>query len=360
MNRHIINTLFLACFAAYAAQSHAQENANEFVPGDDGYDWVQLTSGEWLKGELTGFFEDTIEFDSEILDDLTIDREDVARFFGSRQFSARMRGGAIYSGQVTVNESDVIILNGDEEAVFSREDLVALTLSAERERDRWSGDLSLGTNVRRGNNDFVEYNMIAGLERRTANSRGFIDYIGTFNETEGEQTANNHRVNFTFDRFSGTRFFWRPLNGQYFRDPFQNISDQLTLETGLGYEILNSSKTEWEVYAGVGVTSVQRVSVEAGQDRKSRSPSSTIGMDLDTEITSWMDYLLSFQATFVDEASGQYQHHLLTTLSTDLIGDIDFDVSLVWDRTEKPPPDASGETPEKDDFRLLIGIGFDF
>jgi hypothetical protein len=35
-------------------------------------------------------------------------------------------------------------------------------------------------------------------------------------------------------------------------------------------------------------------------------------------------------------------------------------VSLVWDRTEKPPPNADGETPEKDDFRLLIGIGFEF
>ena len=52
--------------------------------------------------------------------------------------------------------------------------------------------------------------------------------------------------------------------------------------------------------------------------------------------------------------------HLLTTLSTDLIGNVDFDVSLVWDRTEQPPPDSSGETPEKDDFRLMIGIGYDF
>jgi hypothetical protein len=344
----------------WADALHAQEDISVFEPADDGYDWVQLTSGEWLKGELTGFFENTIEFDSEILDDLTIDREDVGRFFSGRHFSARTRGRAIHTGQVKITETDVVIRKGDEETVFSREDLVALTASAQRERDRWNGDISLGTNVRRGNNDFIEYNTIAGLERRTPTSRAFFDYIGTFNETEGEQTANNHRVSGVYDRFSGSRFFWRPLNGQYFRDPFQNIANQLTLETGFGYEILNTSRTEWEVYAGVGVNAVERVSVEAGQEKNSRSPSSTIGMDFDTEITSWMDYLVSFQATFVDDDSGRYQHHLLSTLSTDLIGDIDLDVSLVWDHTEKPPRSADGETPEKDDFRLLIGVGFDF
>jgi hypothetical protein len=360
MNRFIAKSLLAAFIAWTTSPTIAQEFATEFEPADDGYDWVQLTSGEWLKGELTGFFEEEIEFDSEILDDLTIDREDVARFFSGRTFSARIVGGAIVSGRVQVGESQVTVETPSGERRFAREELVALTLSAERERDRWSGDISLGTNIRRGNNDFVEYNTIAGLERRTANSRGFVDYIGTFNETEGEQTANNHRVNFTFDRFSASRFFWRPVNGQYFRDPFQNISSQLTLETGLGYELLNTSRTEWEIYAGFGGTAVERVSVEEGQEKNQRSPSSTIGTDFEMEITSWMDYLLSFQATFIDEKSGQYQHHLLTTLSTDLIGNVDFDVSLVWDRTEQPPPDSSGETPEKDDFRFMIGIGYDF
>lgn len=360
MIRFTANSFIAACMLWAANPVVAQDFATEFEPADDGYDWVQLTSGEWLKGELTGFFEEEIEFDSEILDDLTIDRDDVARFFSGRTFSARIIGGAVVTGRVQVGESMVTIDTASGEERFSREELVAFTQTAERERDRWSGDISLGTNIRRGNNDFVEYNTIAGLERRTANSRGFIDYIGTFNETEGEQTANNHRVNFTFDRFSASRFFWRPLNGQYFRDPFQNIANQMTLETGLGYTLLDTSKTDWEIYAGIGGTAVERVSVEEGQDRNQRSPSSTIGTDFETEITSWMDYLLSFQATFVDEKSGQYQHHLLTTLSTDLIGNIDLDVSLVWDRTARPPADASGETPEKDDFRLLIGIGFDF
>ena len=46
--------------------------ASEFVPPNDGYDWLRLTSGEWLRGELIGVFNDEVEFDSDILDGLLV------------------------------------------------------------------------------------------------------------------------------------------------------------------------------------------------------------------------------------------------------------------------------------------------
>ena len=331
-----------------------------FVPPEDGYDWIQLTSGEWLKGELIVLSTEEFEFDSDILDELILDREDVSRFYSTRMFGISIRGYELLSGQLRIDEQSVFVTTDGEVQSFTREQLVAITVSAERERDRWSGELTLSMNVRQGNTDLIEYNAIAGLERRTPQSRVFIDYIGSFNETEGVRVDNNHRVNVVFDKFSGTRFFWRPFVGQYFRDPFQNIEHQFTLETGVGYEITDTSRTEWDVWSAVGVNAVRRVSVESGQPSKIRSPALSLGTDFDTELTSWMYYLFSFQMTFLDEDSGEYQHHLLTTLSTDIIRNIDFDVSVVWDRTASPPPDAQGNFPEKDDFRLMVGISFDF
>ncbi len=351
-----------------ASQTPVSENddssttveAAVFVPPEDGYDWIQLTSGEWLKGELIVLSTEEFEFDSDILDELILDREDVSRFYSTRTFGISIRGYELLSGQLRIDEQSVFVTTDGEVQSFTREQLVAITVSAERERDRWSGELTLSMNVRQGNTDLIEYNAIAGLERRTPQSRVFIDYIGSFNETEGVRVDNNHRVNVVFDKFSGTRFFWRPFIGQYFRDPFQNIEHQFTLETGVGYEITDTSRTEWDVWSAVGVNAVRRVSVESGQPSKIRSPALSLGTDFDTELTSWMDYLFSFQMTFLDEESGEYQHHLLTTLSTDIIRNIDFDVSVVWDRTASPPPDAQGNIPEKDDFRLMVGISFDF
>jgi hypothetical protein len=342
------------------AATPAAGQTDQFQPPRDDSDWVQLVSGEWLKGEIIGLFNDYLEFDSEILDDLKIELEDVSQIISPRTMGVRIQGAGLMVGKVLVNESDVIVRFGDRESAFDRDQLVSLTLSSERELDRWSGELTFGTNVRRGNTDVLEYNTIAGLERRTPLSRAFIDYIGNFNETEGVRVSDNHRVNVVLDRFSESRFFWRPFSGQYFRDPFQNIRNQTTLETGAGYELINTNETEWEITAGAGVNIVERVSVETDQEKSSTSPSVSLGTAFETELTSWMDYLLTFQMTFVDKESGEYQHHLLTTLSTDLIGDIDFDVSLVWDRVQQPPPNAQGETPERNDYRMLVGVSWDF
>ena len=242
------------------------------MPPNDGYDWLRLTSGEWLRGELIGVFNDEVEFDSDILDELTIDGEDVDQFHSPRTFGLRIRGRDPVVGRVWLNGDRVKVLVGEVEQEFSRNELVAITVSAERERDRWSGDISLGINIRQGNSEFIEYNMIAGVERRTPQSRMFVDYLGNFNETEGVRVANNHRVSGVLDRFSGSRLFWRPIIGQYFRDPFQNIDHQGTLETGLGYELTDTSRTEWDIFAGAGFNYVERVSVEPGQPSNSTSP----------------------------------------------------------------------------------------
>ena len=363
--RVILCWMLLLLAGTYAAAQDVvgqSEHAGsaEFVPPNDGYDWLRLVSGEWLRGELIGAFGDEVEFDSDILDDLVIDADDIDQFYSPRVFAVSIRGREIITGQVHVRAETVTVLVGEDALEFSRDELVAVTASAERERDRWSGVVSLGINVRQGNSEFVEYNMIAGVERRTAQSRTFVDYLGNFNETEGVQVANNHRVSGVLDRFSGSRLFWRPLIFQYFRDPFQNIEQQGTLETGLGYELTDTSRTEWDIFAGVGANHVERVSVELGQPASSTSPALSVGTNFETEITSWMDYLFSFTATFIDEESGSYQHHLLTTLSSDLTGNFDVDISFVWDRTQNPPPLADGAKPERDDFRLLVGLSYEF
>ena len=119
-----------------------------FVPPDDGYDWLRLTSGEWLRGELIGVFNDEVEFDSDVLDELTIDGEDVDQFFSPRAFSLSIRGRDLIVGRVSLNGDRVTVAIGDVEQVFSRDELIAIAVSAERERDRWSGDISLGINIR--------------------------------------------------------------------------------------------------------------------------------------------------------------------------------------------------------------------
>ena len=89
-----------------------------FVPPEDGYDWIQLTSGEWLKGKLIVLSTEEFEFDSDILDELILDREDVSRFYSTRTFGISIRGYELLSGQLRIDEQSVFVTTDGEYRVF--------------------------------------------------------------------------------------------------------------------------------------------------------------------------------------------------------------------------------------------------
>ena len=63
---------------------------------------------------------------------------------------------------------------------------------------------------------------------------------------------------------------------------------------------------------------------------------------------------------FLEEDAGRYQHHVETVLSSDLFGDLDLDISFEWDHTENPQQAEDGSTPKQDDYRLQIGLSYEF
>jgi hypothetical protein len=347
----------MACNTVGASESTSGAG---FEPAADAYDWIQLTSDEWLKGELITLYDDELTFDSDILGMLSLDWEDIKSFRGRQRHRISIQGQAPLAGRLQIDSDQVKLEIAGETREFPRQYLVAITPTAYRELDNWSADATFGTNIRKGNAETVEYNLLAGIERRTPRSRVNVDYLGNFNEADGEQVANNHRINGTYDLFSGGRFFWRPVISQFYRDPFQNISHQGTLETGLGYELIDNSRTEWLITSGLGGNFIRYQSVEPGEADSDTSPAFSLGTNFETELTSWIDYSFLMHMTFLDDDSGAYQHHLLSTLSTDLIGNFDLDVSFIWDRISKPQQRADGSSPEKDDYRLMIGLGYEF
>ena len=54
------------------------------------------------------------------------------------------------------------------------------------------------------------------------------------------------------------------------------------------------------------------------------------------------------------------RHHAEITFSVDIYKAIDFDINMIWDRIEDPPPDANDVTPEEDDLRIVLGLGIEF
>ena len=193
-----------------------------WVPPEDGFDWIQLKSGEWLKGQLKAMQQRQIEFDSEELNDLTFDWKDIRQVRSDRTLDLLFVDGRKMSGPVTVTPEEVTV--GDvEPQVFPRDQLQSFTPGGSKEFNYWSGMVSLGLTVRAGNTEQVEYNAQARLQRRTPATRFSLDYIGNISSFNGVENANNTRVNSEFDLWLSRRFYLILPQLKYYRDPFQNL-----------------------------------------------------------------------------------------------------------------------------------------
>ena len=346
-------------FFAPTALAAGEPWSDDFSPPPGKYSWIQLDTDEWIKGDIIALYDETLVFDSDHFGDLNIDLEDIRNLYGRGSFAVTFANGRPVRGQLQIREKTVVIITAEQRHEGSRADLVSITPAAERERDRWMGEIGAGANVQQGNTDIADLSIDIGFQRRTPVSRFTLDYLANMNETDGVRITDSHRINSGLDRFTGRRLYWRPFSAQYFKDELQNIRHQATLDTGLGYHLMDTSRVGWDLTAGVGYNYLQ-TETDSGTTDNETSPVGTLSSDLDVELTSWMDYELSVNMTFLNDKSGKYQHHIESVLSTDLIGDIDLDFSAIWDRTEIPQENADGSTPSQDDFRFVVSLSYDF
>jgi hypothetical protein len=360
--------LVIVVAGCHLARGDAKEDwIDLFPPEDKEFDWIQLKSGEWLRGDFKVLYDYTVEFESEELDLLEFDLEDVRQLRVHNPQKLRIETGRFWSiqqelvkGRLTIDGDDVILENDTGVHHYKRRNLITVVDGVERHRNYWSGNISLGINMRAGNSDTIDTTVMANLKRRTTRSRLNADYVGNFSEAGDVETANNQRLNATIDWFFTTHFFWRVLGGEYYRDPFSNIAHQYSLGTALGYDIIKSSKTEWEIACGGGYQNQEFVSVAATEDGSAQSPFFLASTKFDRELTDNIDLLIDYNLRVLNEGSGTLTQHGRVKLSTEFIGDLDIDISFIFDRIETPKSAADGSTPENNDYQLVFSLGYKF
>jgi len=346
--------------AALSGAARADEGPGAWDPAaplPDDFDWVQLTSGEWLKGEIVVLYDDTLEFDSDQLDTVSLDFADVKQIRSKQTVQVAFLGGEVATGRLLLDEDEVRIL-GDREQTFERSQVLSITAGEPRERNFWSGRVGAGANFRRGNTEQTETNVQASFKRRTVKNRVTLEYLGNYNLTDDVTITDNQRATAGWDRFVSDRFFLSPFQLEYFRDPFQNVAHRFTLGAGAGYQILDTSDVDWQVSAGMAYQNTRFDEVPPGDPGSASTPALRIATEYDHELTDSIDLNVAYRFFVVDEDSGRYTHHFVTGLDLDL-GVLDAYITFVWDRIEKPRPLTDGALPKKDDFRLNFGLGFD-
>ncbi len=238
----------------FSSKAAAQEPASSFVPPQlesSGRDWVKMSSGEWLMGDVKGLRDDDFSFDSEDLDDLDLDWDDVAELYSPRILTYVFEDKIVLSGKGVIRADEIVIDDGMTEHHMKRSDLLGIIEGEQKEINYWSLKLGLGFVGRSGNTDQSDINTVLRIKRESALTRLMLNYEGNYGKLNGQESVNNQRASAALDFFLYRNLFITVPAVDYYNDTFHHAlallsveiwNDDLKLETSLTWDRVESPR----------------------------------------------------------------------------------------------------------------------
>ena len=333
----------------------------DFDPQTNEFDWIKLTTGEWLCGEIKGLRADVLTFDSENLDTIDFDWGDIAEVWSQSTHLIMIDGRITHEGDtLLIKDGTVYLGEGAEQQTFTRDELRSIVPGEDEELNYWSGRFSLGAVVRSGNVNQADYTAYAFIRRETPATRWDSSYNGALSKIGGTETANNHRINSRFDWFLTGQFYVTPIGITYYRDVFQNIEYRITPFAGVGYDIFNKAPFKWTVLGGAAYQRTSYRSVLPPASDHDDTAAAIFETRAEWDITSDIEWDTEYSLTVPVPGAERNNHHFATYLAIDLAGDFILDLGLIWDRVGDPVPDINGDVPQENDLRFTLGVGYSF
>jgi len=348
---------------ASVVTTNALTNMPAWTPpgvGTDGSDWVQLKSGEWLRGQLKYIQHKDVEFDSDEMDEQTLKLKDVRKVYTAHRVFTQFEDLPPAYGMVVIS-NDLVFVNGPEPLALHRDLLMGITPGDGRPGLRnWSGNLNLALNLQSGNKRQTTLTTSAELARRTPKTTLLIDYLGNYSQVDDVKSADNQRVNLTYDIRLNQEWFVRPVQFEYYHDPLANIAYRLTAGVGAGYYIFDRTGLEWQVSAGPSYQYTKFDTVETNQNASATTPAAVLNSYFKNDITKRLTLIQSWQSIFTEKDAGKYSHHSVSTLEFEIKRHLDLDVTFIWDYLQNPQQKSDGSLPQNSDYYLTVGFGVRF
>jgi len=324
------------------------------------WEWVELTSGEWLKGTIKGIRNDSMDFDSSKFDDLTLKMKDVVQTYSStvNTFVFTKRRVVIGIGRITKKE--IIIETAAGEMRYPREQLLSLVVGDHNELRLWSGSLTAGASATSGNTNQTTANIQANLVRKGAFLRLQSNYMGNFGTTNDVSNVNNQQLTFQSDLFIYDRFYLIPFKFEYYSDEFSNISLRIRPGAGCGYQIFDQSDITWNVNGWALYELQESVSALANESSKfesfALSFTSTFSYDITSDITLSGNYVV----TLATPDTNHVDQQAIVKFDVDITKYISLNSTINWNRIGDPVPLENGTVPKKDDLIVTFGASLNF
>ena len=230
--------------------------------------------------------------------------KDVRQVYTTHRVYTQFEGQEPAYGTAVIS-NDVVLVNGPQPLSRPLDELIGITPSGGRTGIRnWSGNASVGISLQSGNNSQTTVTSSAELARRTPNTTLLLNYLGNYSQVNNVESANNDRVNATYDIRLNRDWFVRPVQLESYKDPLANISFRGTAGVGAGYYIFDRTGLEWLVSAGPSYQYTRFETVEPGQADSATTPAAVLNSNFKADITERLTFIQTWQSTFTSRGGG--------------------------------------------------------
>jgi putative salt-induced outer membrane protein YdiY len=325
----------------------------------DRYDWMRLTSGEWLKGRLKRMRDDEVEFDSDKLDVVKFDWDKVDRLHCPEVNTYVFTDKLDVVGRAVITKKQVLVETAGGVVSYRRDELLSVVDGEPRERNWWSGKLGAGFSGNAGNTNQGSFTGYFELTRADYRTRSRLRYDGTVGYANREQNVSRHIGTAEVRLYISRRWYFVPAQAQLLNDKFQNIQFRATPGALAGAHVFDTNKWEWDLDAGLGYQYLEYLSAAAGVKNPQNDGFVSAGTWANLEFYKDVELELEWRTNFVYTTIGNTNHTGKATFSVDITDIFDFEASFLFLRTENPPPRADGTVPEKNDYQFVVSVALE-
>ena len=350
------------------AEGLSSDSRLEFGDSDD---WIELKTGEWLRGDLQWLHPKGLEaglnasFYSNELDDLTFSWADIAGVHSPKIKSYKFKNKTTVSGKAMITKDLVILETNEGVVTHPRSELASISEGPPRERTWWSTTLSIGFSANAGNTNQGSLTTQWSLAREDGHSLEAVSYNGTVAYTDGELNVNRHLGDLDTALFLWDRFYLVPAAGQLLYDAFQNIKLRATPGVGAGVYVFKKNRQrrkhtnqfEWDMQSGLGYQFLKLISTVSEVDNPQNDGFIMFRTHWKLEfLNDNVELTIDWRTNLVYTSFGRTNHTGKADVSVEITDMFNFVNSFLFLRTRDPEPRSDGTVPKKNDYQIVVSL----
>jgi putative salt-induced outer membrane protein len=228
---------------------------------------VTLKNGDRLTGTIVSLDDKKLTVKTAYAGDITIDRDAVAQFSSDLPLVVTRTDKQVVSGTVKAQDTSVVVNSTSGAQTIPLTDVAVIRSQADQAAyekslhpgflEGWAGGGTFGLGLARGNSDTTNVALGFNADRKTTTDEWTIFAASLYSTSTANNvttpTANNFGGAIRYDHNLTKRLFAFGLfSGLY--DHLQDLDERISPNGGLGYHVIATKTTTFDVLGGIGYT----------------------------------------------------------------------------------------------------------